>query len=327
MGIIDTFLSSFAHPPILFFLLGIFAVYVKSDLEIPVPIGKFLSIYLLFCIGLKGGQALFAHGFNFTSIQILTMCIVISFVTPFICYQILKFKVNTYDAGAIAASYGSVSAVTFITAAAFLEEKNIPYDSVMISGLALMETPAIIAGLIIIKLFAKDQESVQPPQKLSAVIHESVTNGSVLILIGSMVIGYLCGVAGEIELKPFTYDIFKGMLCLYLLDMGIVAGSKLASSRQFGVFLSLFALLYPLVAATCMIIIAKLSGISAGNALLFTTLGASASYIAAPAAMRFAVPQVNMGLLLPMVLGITFTFNIIFGIPLYNYIIQSIWSN
>ncbi len=325
MGIIDTFSSSFMHPPILFFLLGILAVLVKSDLKIPVSIGKFLSLYLLFCIGLKGGQALFAHGFTPTSILILTLCIVISFVTPLICYFILKFKLNIYDAGAIAASYGSVSAVTFITATEFLEENNIPYDSVMISGLALMEVPAIITGLIIIKLLSKDQKSVQPMQKLSAVIHEAVTNGYVFILIGSMVIGYLGGIAGEIELKPFTYDIFKGMLCLYLLDMGIIAGSKLTSLRQFGVFLSSFALIYPLVAAMCMIIIAKLAGISAGNALLFTILGASASYIAAPAAMRFAVPQVNMGLLLPMVLGITFTFNIIFGIPLYNYIIQRIW--
>ncbi len=317
-------INNFLHPPVLFFVLGLIAVAVKSDLEIPPVIGKFLSLYLLFDIGLKGGEELFHSGFSPLVIKVMSVCILLSFFIPFICYQILKLKLDSYNAGAIAATYGSISAVTFITASSFLETHGIPFGGFMVAGMALMESPAIISGLLIIKSKVKDENGKQQ-KRIRNVIHEALTNGSVLLLIGSLVIGYICGTAGEVELKPFIGDIFKGMLSLYMLDMGLLAGSKISSLKQSGLFLSIFALLYPICASVLGIILAKLLGLEAGNALLLTVLTASASYIAVPAAVRLAVPEANLSLLLPMSLGITFSFNIIFGIPLYYSIIERFW--
>lgn len=324
MNIGDGILDNILHPPVLFFLLGIFAVLVKSDLEIPAQISKFLSLYLLFDIGIKGGEELFHSGFTLTVMKVMGICVLLSFLIPFICFQILKRKVDVYNAGAIAASYGSISAVTFITASSFLEAQHIPFSGYMVAGMALMESPAIIAGLLIIKASLSDNGKSK--NRLGKVFHEAFTNGSVLLLVGSLVIGYLAGNAGEAELKPFVGDIFKGMLSLYMLDMGIVAGNKLSSLKENGGFLSLFSVVYPSIAAIFAIFIAKSLGLSVGNALLLTILVASGSYIAVPAAMRLAVPQVNMSFLLPMTLGGTFMFNIIFGIPLYYFVIEKLWN-
>ncbi len=331
VDILDSLVNNLLHPPVLFFLLGILAVLLKSNLEIPPQVSKFLSLYLLFDIGIKGGEELFHSGIDETVLKVMFTCIVCSFIIPFIAYRVLRWKLDIYDAGAIAATYGSISAVTFITASSFLDAHNIKFSGFMVAGMALMETPAIIAGLLIIN-FALAQSKKNDPahqhekQSMSKVFHEACFNGSVVLLVGSLVIGFISGSSGEVELKPFVSDIFKGMLSLYMLDMGLVAGSRIASLKQSGVFLISFALLYPIVASVFGISAAALLGLSHGNAVLLTVLIASASYIAVPAAMRLAVPKANMSLLLPMSLGVTFVFNILFGIPLYDLVIGRIWS-
>lgn len=322
------------HPPVLFFFLGLFAVAVKSDLEIPPQIGKFLSIYLLFDIGIKGGEELFHSGFNSTVLIVMAVCIIASFTIPFLVYPILKSQLNVYNAGAIAATYGSISAVTFATATAFLEVQNMKFGGYMVAGMAMMESPAIVAGLIMIRTKSKaieednavDKSMDEYANTWKDTLHEALFNGSVLLLLGSLIIGLLSGTAGEEELKPFVSDIFKGMLSLYMLDMGLVAGRRMGELRKSGLFLTSFGVLYPVVAGTLGILVAYLIGLSPGDALLLTILFASASYIAVPAAMRMSVPQANMSLVLPMALGITFTFNITIGIPLYYSIIQSFWG-
>ena len=321
---LHTILENFAHPATLFFFLGIIAVLVKSDLEIPPQIAKFLSIYLLFDIGIKGGEELFHSGFNLQVLTVMLVCVIGSFSIPFLMYYVLKRKLNVYDAGAVAATYGSISAVTFATASAFLETNGVEFGGYMVAGMALMESPAIIAGLILIRLNNKDKAS-QKTQKFSHILKESFFNGSVLLLIGSLIIGYVSGEAGEAELKPFVNEIFFGMLSLYMLDMGLLAARRIKELKKAGAFVISFATLFPPIIGLLGIVISYLLGYSPGDALLQTVLLASASYIAVPAAMRIAVPQANMSIVLPMALGVTFTFNIVIGIPLYFFIINSIW--
>ncbi len=320
-------LENFAHPATLFFFLGMLAVLVKSDLEIPPQIAKFLSIYLLFDIGIKGGEELFHSGFNSQVITVMIVCVLGSFLVPFAMYYILKRKLNVYDAGAVAATYGSISAVTFATTTAFLEAQGEAFGGYMVAGMALMESPAIIAGLILIRRHVKsDKKKPEAANNgLGHILKESFFNGSVLLLVGSLVIGYLAGETGERELKPFVNEIFFGMLSLYMLDMGLLAARRIRELRKSGPFAVSFAILFPPGIAILGIVTSYLLGYSAGDALLQTVLLASASYIAVPAAMRIAVPQANMSILLPMSLGVTFTFNIAVGIPLYYFIIQLIW--
>lgn len=319
-------LENFAHPATLFFFLGMIAVLVKSDLEIPPQIAKFLSIYLLFDIGIKGGEELFHSGFNVQVLTVMVVCILSSFSIPFVMYYVLKRKLNVYDAGAVAATYGSISAVTFASASAFLDSQGEAFGGYMVAGMALMESPAIIAGLILIRMNKKEKSETSEAKKgLGHILRESFFNGSVLLLIGSLVIGYVSGEAGEEELKPFVNEIFFGMLSLYMLDMGLLAARRIKDLRKAGGFMVSFATLFPPLIGMFGILISYLLHYSVGDALLQTILFASASYIAVPAAMRIAVPQANMGILLPMSLGVTFTFNISVGIPLYYFIIQSIW--
>lgn len=323
---INTVLENFAHPATLFFFLGMIAVLVKSDLEIPPQIAKFLSIYLLFDIGIKGGEELFHSGFNEQVITVMLVCILSSFFIPVLMFFILIKKLEVYDAGAVAATYGSISAVTFATASAFLDSQGVTFGGYMVAGMALMESPAIIAGLILIRMYKKPSKStLDSGGGLGQIFRESIFNGSVLLLVGSLVIGYLSGEAGEKELKPFVNEIFFGMLSLYMLDMGLLAARRIKELRKAGGFVVSFATLFPPVAGLFGIGLSYLLGYSEGDALLQTVLIASASYIAVPAAMRIAVPQANMSILLPMSLGITFTFNIAVGIPLYYTIIQLIW--
>lgn len=319
--------ENFSHPATLFFFLGLVAVLVKSDLEIPPQIAKFLSIYLLFDIGIKGGEELFHSGFNSQVIIVMLVCILGSFLIPFAMFFILKRKLSIHDAGAVAATYGSISAVTFATATAFLESQGVDFGGYMVAGMALMESPAIIAGLILIRLYVKSEEKVTPGSKsgFRHILRESFFNGSVLLLIGSLLIGYLSGETGEKELKPFVNEIFFGMLSLYMLDMGLLAGRRIRELRKSGAFVVAFAMIFPPLIGLFGIGISYLLHYSIGDAVLQTVLLASASYIAVPAAMRISVPKANMSILLPMSLGITFTFNITIGIPMYYFIIQSVW--
>ncbi len=320
-------IENFSHPATLFFFLGLVAVFVKSDLEIPPQIAKFLSIYLLFDIGIKGGEELFHSGFNLQVLTVMTVCILSSFLIPFAMFAILRKRLSIHDAGAVAATYGSISAVTFATGTAFLEGQGVAFGGYMVAGMALMESPAIIAGLILIRLYVrKDNQISSGNGGFGHILKESFFNGSVLLLVGSLAIGYLSGETGEKELKPFVNEIFFGMLSLYMLDMGLLAGRRLKELKTAGAFVVAFALLFPPLIGVAGIGISYLLNYGVGDAVLQTILLASASYIAVPAAMRISVPKANMSILLPMSLGITFTFNITLGIPMYYYLIQTIWS-
>ena len=324
---LDSILSNFLTAPVLFFFLGLIAVAVKSDLEIPPAIAKFFSLYLLFDIGIKGGQELFKSGFTPQIGWIVLFCVLMSLIVPIVAFFVLRLKLDAYNAGAIAATYGSVSAVTFATAQSYLALKGIEAGGYMVAGMALMESPAIVIGLFLIRSHTKEEVALDHSSKanhggMGEVLKEAFFNGSIVLLVGSVLIGYLAGEGGEKDLHVFVKDIFKGFLCLYLLDMGIVAGSRMSSLKQSGLFLVLFGIITPLINASIGILISIFLGLSQGDALLFTILCASASYIAVPAAMRMAVPQANMSLLLPLALGVTFPFNIALGIPLYLSIIQ-----
>lgn len=323
---LESLLGNITHPPILFFFLGIFAVLIKSDLEVPPAIGKFFSIYLLFDIGVKGGEELFHSGLNFTVLKVMITCMILSFIVPWLVFKVLRLRLDIENSGAIAATYGSISAVTFATTISFLSSKSISFGGHMVAGMALMESPAIVSGLLLIAINAKSIGTKEKTINWKKVLHEAFFNGSVLLLVGSLVIGYLGGQQGEDELAPFVNGIFMGMLSLYMLDMGLTAGSRLESLKESGLFLILFALVYPLFGGALGVASSMLIGLDVGDALLLTVLAASASYIAVPAAMRISVPKANMGLLLPMALGITFTFNVTIGIPLFYGVIQNLWS-
>ncbi len=229
-----------------------------------------------------------------------------------------------FNSAAIAAAYGSISAVTFITAESFLKVLNIQSDGFMVAALALMESPAIIVGLLLVKLAARDRRS-DVNAGWGALLHEAFLNSSVYLLIGSLIIGFLVAFfnpSGVEKMEPFTGRLFYGVLCFFLLDMGIIAAQRLGDLRRAGAFLTGFALLMPLFNAGIGFGIALFLGLSQGNALLFMVLCASASYIAVPAAMRMTVPEANPSLYISSSLGITFPFNIIFGIPLYMALIQ-----
>lgn len=315
--------SNLLNPPILFFFLGAIAVFVKSDLEIPVPIPKLLSLYLLFAIGFKGGVELIKSGI--TQEVVLTMCaaILMSCLVPLYTFFILKLQLDAYNAAAIAATYGSISAVTFITASTFLTDVGIPYDGYMVAALALMESPAIIVGLILVNLFTADE---QREFSWSEVLQEAFLNSSVFLLVGSLIIGMLTGERGWKALQPFTQDMFYGILTFFLLDMGLVAAKRIKDLQKTGLFLVSFAIVIPVINAGFGLLIARAIDLSQGNALLFCVLCASASYIAVPAAMRMTVPEANPGLYVSTALAVTFPFNIIVGIPLYLYGVNLLWK-
>jgi hypothetical protein len=289
-------------------------------LEIPQPLPKLFSLYLLLAIGFKGGYELDESGITPQIALTLLAAILMAFVVPVYSFFVLRIKLDTYNAAAIAATYGSISAVTFITAQSFLKILNIPSGGHMVAALALMESPAIIIGILLVRIFSQNKEN----EKFSwnEVLREAFLNGSVFLLIGSVIIGILTGQKGWEKLHPFTQDIFYGVLAFFLLDMGMVAARRIKDLSKTGSFLIIFSIFMPVANAIFGIIIAKAIGMSAGNTLLFAVLCASASYIAVPAAMRMSVPEANPSLYVSMALALTFPFNIIIGIPLYFNIIK-----
>jgi uncharacterized protein len=315
--------SNFLNPPILFFFLGMVAIFVKSDLEIPAPIPKLFSLYLLLAIGFKGGVELAKSGINQTVVLTIMAAMVMACVVPLYTFFILRTKLDPYNAAAIAATYGSISAVTFITASSFLNQLHIASDGYMVAALALMESPAIIVGLILVNLFTnkKGEQGIN----WSEVLREAFLNGSVFLLIGSLLIGVLTGEHGWKVLSPFTQDMFYGVLTFFLLDMGLVAARRIKDLQRTGSFLVGFAILVPILNAAIGILLAKLIHMPQGDALLFAVLCASASYIAVPAAMRMTVPEANPSLYISTALAVTFPFNISIGIPLYEYGIELLW--
>lgn len=313
-------IENLTNPALLFFVLGIIAVYLKSDLEIPPNSSKFISLYLLFAIGFKGGQEL-SHEVFTTEIGFsILFGIMISLIIPLYTFFILKRKLNVYDAGAIAAAYGSVSAVTFVTAVSYLESQLLSLHGHMVAIMALMESPAIIIGLLLISIYNKNEK--ENIKKRFAIKH-SFTNGSVILILGSLIIGYFANAQQAEGIRPFTNDLFKGFLAIFLLDMGITSGKKLKAFFSFGWFPVIFAILIPLFNGCVVAFLSSFVTQDITNRFMFAILAASASYIAVPAAMKISVPKSNPGLFLPMALAVTFPINITIGMPIYFQIVQS----
>jgi hypothetical protein len=313
-------IDNISNPALLFFALGLLASQVKSDLEIPSNSSKFISLYLLLSIGFKGGQELAHSIYSVDIFYAITTGIILAILVPLYTFFILRLKFTVENSGAIAAAYGSVSAVTFVTAVSFLEMKNIEFGGHMVAVMALMEAPSIIIGVLLMRIFSNEKKS---SKDLFKIVKHAITNGSVLLILGSLIIGFIASDEQAEGIKPFTTDIFKGFLAVFLLDMGITSGKKIGSLIKKGWFALLFAIVIPFING---VITAKISGLflsHEGDRFLLAILAASASYIAVPAAMRIAAPKANPSLYLPMALAITFPFNITFGMPLYMYIIQN----
>lgn len=319
---IDLIINNLVHPPVLFFFLGMIASFCKSDLKIPDPLPKLFSLYLLLAIGFHGGVELRKTGLTQEVVFALSAAMGMAVIVPIYAFFILKLKLDVYNAAAIAATYGSISAVTYITAVTFLQTIGLEPGGYMVAALALMESPAIVIGIILAKIFAPKKENNNESEfSWSGVFREAFLNGSVLLISGSLLIGLASGEEGWDTLKPFTKDIFKGMLSFFLLDMGLLSAKRIGDLKSAGFFLPPFAILVPVLNGCIGIVLAKLIGLQPENALMLSVLCASASYIAVPAAMRLSLPESNPSLFVPMALAITFPFNITVGIPLYYFLI------
>lgn len=310
--------DNLTNPALLFFFLGLLAVNLKSDLRIPENSSKFISLYLLLSIGFKGGQELAHSTITSEIIWSLLFGVLLAIVVPIYCYYILRLKLSVENSGAIASAYGSVSAVTFVTTISFLELENIPFGGHMVAVMALMEAPSIIIGVVLMSIYNRGKSN----SSFNKIIHHSLTNGSVILIIGSLFVGYFTSDAQAEGIKPFTTDIFKGFLAVFLLDMGITSGKNLKSLIRRGWFTLTFAIVIPIINGCLVAIVSGFFMVEDGNRLLMSILGASASYIAVPAAMKLAAPKANPGLYIPMALAITFPFNITLGMPLYLSIIH-----
>ncbi|MFG0273495.1 MAG: sodium-dependent bicarbonate transport family permease [Phycisphaerales bacterium] len=323
---LDLLLTNLLSPPVLFFFLGMVAVVVRSDLTIPEPLPKLFALYLLWAIGFKGGVSLRESGFETTAFLLLGAGVALSAITPIYIRPLLRLKFNEADACAVAAAYGSVSVVTFITAKNFIEAQGIAYSPHLVAALALMESPAIVAGVLLYNRRTKRDEQAHHATARE-LFQEAVFSGPVFLLLGSMAAGALSGPAGWATLRPFCEDIFHGVLVLFLLESGMVACRRLRELGGAFRWAAIFGVALPMLNAVIGLVVARLIGADIGDAFLFVILAASASYIAVPAAMRLAIPEANAGLYLPMALAISFPFNIALGIPLYLEVIRTLWPS
>ncbi|MEX5744246.1 sodium-dependent bicarbonate transport family permease [Massilia sp. X63] len=329
-------MHSFLDPAILFFAFGILAGCVKSNLEIPQPISRFLSLYLLMALGLKGGFALAKSGLTAEVAASLGAAVLLAMLVPLLAYRLLKRIVSPFDAAAVAATYGSVSAVTFITASQYLDTQGIAYGGHMAAAMALMESPAIVIAVVLANTLRRQAPApaLLPGANGTAVLggaggqgsgmgkilHESFTDGTQLLLLGAMLVGLLSGEAGKAAMAPFSVDLFKGMLAFFLLDMGLLTARNLGKLRGQSGWLLAYAAGAPVLHAGLALGLSVLLGLSAGNAALLMVLAASASYIAVPAVLRYAIPEANPSMYFSMSLGITFPLNILLGIPAYTHV-------
>ncbi len=307
-------MQNILDPAILFFIFGVFAGAVRSNLEIPPAITKFLSLYLLMALGLKGGFALQKSGLTIDIAKTLSIAVMLAIIVPILGYFFLKKKLNNYDAAAIAATYGSVSAVTFITASQFLDLNQISYGGHMAAAMALMESPAIILAVFL----ANAAKSNKKGSSLN-LLHKSFTDGAQLLLIGAMIVGLFADLQVR-DNAPFSIDLFKGMLAFFLLDMGLMVAKNFKQVLNKPIYVLVYGIFAPPVHALLALIICKIAGVGLGETILLMVLSASASYIAVPAALKYALPQANPSLYFGMSLGLTFPINIIIGIPLYTFI-------
>ena len=311
---------------VLFFLLGLLARLVKSDLALPGVLYETLSIYLLLAIGLKGGVELSKQSLD-TVIPQMLFCLVLGLLIPFLLYPVLRRLVglNGFDAASVAAHYGSVSVVTFAVASAYLTHRNIEFEAHAALWVALLEAPGIVAGIALARWYEKKQaggKGAKTGIAWGALAHDVFLGKSVFLLVGGLAIGTLMGEAGTAPIAPLFTVLFKGVLALFLLELGLVAGGTLGELKRYGIKLIAFALLAPMGLAVLGAIGGKALGLSTGGIAIMAALAASASYIAAPTAMRIAVPQANAALSITAALGITFPFNVLLGIPLYLKLAQ-----
>jgi uncharacterized protein len=332
-------MQSLLDPAILFFVFGVLAGAVKSNLEIPPAISKFLSLYLLMALGMKGGFALAQTGFDVRILASLGAAMAMAVIVPALGYQLLKRRVAGFDAASIAASYGSVSAVTFVTAMQVLESQGLGAPGHMTVAMVLMESPAIVMAVLLASAL-RHAGAVAPVAAIGGgtavagwpgassgvplrkVLHESFTDGTHLLLLGAMAVGFLSGEAGKTMMQPFTGDLFKGLLAFFLLDMGLLVARHFSTARAQSPLLIAYAALGPLVHAAIALGLAVLLALPVADAALLMVLAASASYIVVPAVLRHAIPEANPSLYFGLSLGITFPLNILFGIPLYIWAAQ-----
>jgi hypothetical protein len=337
-------MQSLLDPAILFFIFGVLAGTVKSNLEIPPAISRFLSLYLLMALGLKGGFALAQSGLTLEVGTGLAAAMALALVIPAVGYGVLKRMLSPFDAAAVAATYGSVSAVTFVTATQYLENQQIAFGGHMAAAMALMESPAILMAVILANRLRQQFATANgvvaqgntaaltglaPPTQgtsFGKVLHESFTDGAQLLLLGAMAVGLLTGAEGKAAMQPFSGDLFKGMLAFFLLDMGLMTARNLPQARHVSPWLLAYAVLGPLAHASLALGLAWSLGIPQGDATLLMVLAASASYIAVPAVLRHAIPEAHPSLYFGLSLGVTFPLNILLGIPFYTYLAQAIWG-
>ncbi len=314
--------------------MGLMAGLLKSDLAIPEAVAKLLSLYLIWAIGIKGGIKLRETGLTHDAIWSLLAAGFLALVVPIYVYAFLRFrKLDINNAAALCAVYGSVSAVTFLTASAFLTRKGVEYGGHMVAALALMESPAILMAVMFARLSKNKEARAEGGAKndvkipsLGESLREAALNGPVVLLTGSMIIGAITGHTGHTLLKPLYVDLFQGILTFFLLELGLLASRRLRVLRILGVGMISLGVIFPLVNGALALVVARICGLSQGNAFLLVVLGASASYIAAPAAIRHAIPKASPGLYLPLALAVTFPFNITIGLPLYWLIVSTWWT-
>lgn len=317
---LDLAIANLLSPIVLSFVLGLGAALARSDLSVPEAVAKGISIYLLFAIGFKGGVSLAEHGIDLTLGLSLLAGVLLSFALPLIGFALLRVLsgMSRTDAAAVAGHYGSISIVTFVAGTTVLKDTGIASEGYMVAVAAAMEAPAILSALWLI---SKGSEETDMSADLW---REILLNGSIVLLLGAFAIGIATGADGLARIESFIVSPFQGVLCIFLLDMGLIAGRGL---RQAGVLdrgAIAFGLLMPLVGASAGLLAALLVGLSTGGTMLMMTLSASASYIAVPAAMRVAVPQANPSIYLTLALAVTFPFNLVLGIPLYLTVAQSL---
>ena len=350
-------LKNLTDPAILFFVVGVFVGFIRSNLEIPAPVAKFLSLYLLMALGFKGGQALNQAGLGGDGLKVVGAALLLAFLMPAILFPVLRRKVNHFDAAAIAATYGSVSAVTFVTASQFLAARGDEAGGYLTVALVVMESPAIIMAVLLAtwarskgatasvdspvavgSTAAKDAATILPesdrnedggeahasPLSIKEVLHEAFTDGAHLLLIGSMVVGAISGAEGGKLMAPFVVDLFKGLLAFFLLEMGLLVARQLREVRDVGFFLVSFGLITPLFGASLALGISALLNFKTGDGALLATLAASGSYIVVPAVVRYAIPEARPSRYFTMALAVTFPFNIIIGIPLYYEVAKAL---
>lgn len=326
MSILEAIQANLLSPAVLFFALGLIAALTKSDLKFPESFYTALTIYLLVAIGFKGGVALAEAGFGKVWLPSLA-AMLLGALIPLWTYPVLRLggKLSAVDSAAIAAHYGSVSAVTFIAATNYLKAVNQPYENYATAFLAVMESPAILVGVVMGKLATSKREGVDMTS-IKGAMHEALFGRSIFLLVGALVVGALCGPPGMAKVEAFFVTPFQGVLALFLLEMGMVAGRRLSDLKKVGPFLLGFGIVMPLLHGCVGVWLGKLTGLELGGATLMGVLAASASYIAAPAAIRMSLPDANPTFYLTSSLAVTFPFNITLGIPLYFELARFLYS-